>query len=108
MQRNGIALTHVLNYLGVTKWKYGKLKQMFGNGNTAKETADLLLIFQIRDMLNAKVKLSFVLDTLGLTHWQYGLLRQKLQKHTASSDDVGRGLQEYTSGNGKNISPRAA
>ncbi len=114
MYRNGIELKHTLNYLGVTKWKYGELKQMFRDDNTAKVTAGLRLLFQIRSMLNAKVKLSLALSASGLTHWQYGLLRQKLQKHTAwldkhaSSDDVRRYLQEYSSCNCKNVLPRAA
>jgi putative AlgH/UPF0301 family transcriptional regulator len=114
MYHNGITLTHALNYLGVTKWKYGELKQMFRNGNSAKATADLRVLFQIRYMLNAKIKLPHALEALGLTHWQYGLLRQKLQRYTAwldtntSSDDVRRYLQEFSSNNYKNILPRAA
>lgn len=114
MHRNGITLAHVLSYLGVTKRKYGKLKQMFRNDNTANVTADLRLLFQIRSMQKAKVKLSLALNFVGLTHWQYGLLRQKLEKHTAwldkntSPDTVCQYLQEYSPGNHNVTLPHAA
>jgi len=80
----GMTLTCALEYMGVSKWKYGALKQLSRDYTNIRLKEELSLYSHIRAMRNTSMKLSLALKIRGLSNWQYGLLKQKLRKHIVS------------------------
>jgi len=100
MRVGGMTLTSALEYMGVSKWKYGALKQVSRDYNNIRRKEELILFSHIRAMQNTSMKLSLALRIRGLSNWQYGLLKQKLRKHVGSQatyvspEDMARYLKE--------------
>jgi len=100
MRVGGMTLTSALEYMCVSKWKYGALKQVSRDYTSIRRKEELSLFSHIRAMQNTSMKLSLALRIRGLSNWQYGLLKQKLRKHIesrvtyVSPEDMNKYLKE--------------
>lgn len=100
MRVGGMTLTSALEYMGVSKWNYGALKQVSRDYTNIMRKEELSLFSHIRAMQNTSMKLSLALKIRGLSNWQYGLLKQKMPKHIeswstyVSPEDMNKYLKE--------------